>query len=174
MPEIFDSQAEWQAQFEQGWLAHYETDGAIDWSLYPRPRNREAVGRPGVPLSESRLLFVTSAGAYLPASQERFADENDLGDYGIRIIPSDTPLAEIAYAHTHYPHDAVNADPQVLLPLRHLETLRDAGDIGELAPQFVSFMGYQPLVPRVVAETAPQLVAYAKEAAVRAALLVPA
>ena len=174
MPEIFDSQPEWQAQFDSGWWAHYETNGAIDWSLYPRPRNREAVGVPGVPLSESRLLFVTSAGAYLPASQERFDDENDLGDYGIRAIPSDTPLGEIAYAHTHYPHDAVNADPQVLLPLRHLETLQNAGDIGALAPHIVSFMGYQPLVPRVVAETAPQVVAYAKEAAVRAALLVPA
>lgn len=174
MPEIFDSQPEWQVQFDSGWWAHYQNNGAIDWSLYPRPRNREAVGVPGVLLSESRLLFVTSAGAYLPASQERFDDENDLGDYGIRTIPSDTPLEEIAYAHTHYPHDAVNADPQVLLPLRHLETLQSAGDIGELAPNIVSFMGYQPLVPRVVTETAPQVVAYAKEAAVRAALLVPA
>lgn len=174
MPEIFDSQAEWQAQYESGWLAHYEANGAIDWSLYPRPHNREAVGALGVPLAESRLLFVTSAGAYLPDTQERFDDENDMGDYGIRTIPSDTPLTEIAYAHTHYPHDAVNADPQVLVPLRHLEDLREAGEIGALAPHMVSFMGYQPEVPRVVAETAPQLVAYAKEAAVRAALLVPA
>ena len=174
MPEIFDSQAEWQAQYESGWLAHYESTGEIDWSLYPRPRNREAVGVPGVPLAESRLLFVTSAGAYLPASQKRYDDENDMGDYSIRAIPSDTALDAIAYAHTHYPHEAVDADAQVLLPLRHLEALRDAGEIGELAPQTVSFMGYQPDVPRLVAETAPQIVAYAKEAAVRAALLVPA
>lgn len=174
MPEIFDNTAEWLAQYESGWLAHYQEHGAIDWSLYPRPRNREAVGGPGIPLTESRLLFVTSAGAYLPASQEKFADEDDLGDYDIRRLPSDAPLADIAYAHTHYPHDAVNADPQVLLPLRHLEALRDEGAIGDLAPEFVSFMGYQPDVPRVVAETAPQVVAYAKEAAVRAALLVPA
>ena len=68
----------------------------------------------------------------------------------------------------------MDADPQVLLPLRHLEALRDAGDIGALAPHAVSFMGYQPDVARLVAETAPQIVAYAKEAAVRAALLVPA
>lgn len=174
MPEIFDSPTEWQAQYESVWLAHYEANGAIDWSLYPRPRNQEAVGGPSIPLAESRLLFVTSAGAYLPAAQEPFAAENDLGDYGIRTIPSDTPLTEIAYAHTHYPHDAVDADPQVLLPLRHLESLRDEGLLGELAPDFVSFMGYQPDVPRVVAETAPRVVAFAKEAAVRAALLVPA
>ncbi len=174
MPEIFDSQAEWQAQYESSWLAHYEGTGEIDWSLYPRPRNREAVGVPGVDLRESRLLFVTSAGAYLPASQKRYDDENDMGDYSIRAIPSDTPLDAIAYAHTHYPHEAVDADPQVLLPLRHLEALRDAGEIGELAPHAVSFMGYQPDVARLVAETAPQIVAYAKEAAVRAALLVPA
>ena len=174
MPETFDSAAEWQAQYERGWLAHYEATGEIDWSLYPRPRNKEAVGAPGVNLRESRLLFVTSSGAYLPASQERYDDENDMGDYSIRTIPSDTPLEAIAYAHTHYPHDAVDADAQVLLPLRHLEALRDMGEIGELAPQAVSFMGYQPDVPRLVAETAPQIVAYAKEAAVRAALLVPA
>ena len=174
MPEIFDGREEWQAHYEGGWLAHYRASGEIDWSLYPRPRNREAVGAPGVNLRESRLLFVTSAGAYLPASQPAFDDENDLGDYDIRLIPSETALDEIAYAHTHYPHEAVKADGQVLLPLRHLEELRAAGDIGELAPQFVSFMGYQPDAPRVVAETAPLLAAYAKEAAVRAALLAPA
>ena len=174
MPEIFDGRAEWQAQYESGWLTHYQATGEIDWSLYPRPRNRESVGAPGAPLAESRLLFVTSAGAYLPASQPAFDDEHDLGDYDIRLIPSDAPLSEIDYAHTHYPHEAVKADGQVLLPLRHLEELRDAGDIGELAPQFVSFMGYQPDAPRVATETAPRVVAYAKEAAVRAALLVPA
>ena len=96
MAEIFDSQAEWQAQYESSWLAHYEGTGEIDWSLYPRPRNREAVGGPGVDLRESRLLFVTSAGAYLPTAQERYDDENDMGDYSIRAIPSDTPLDAIA------------------------------------------------------------------------------
>ena len=175
MAEIFDSQAEWQAQYESGWLAHYEASGEIDWSLYPRPRNREELsahrawicGKAGCSLSPP-------AGAYVPASQERYDDENDMGDYSIRAIPSDTPLDAIAYAHTHYPHDAVDADPQVLLPLRHLEALRDTGGICALAPHAVSFMGYQPDVARLVAETAPQMVAYAKEAAVRAALLVPA
>ena len=174
MSQIFDGEEKWTAEYESGWLAHYQASGAIDWSLYSRPRNHEPVGGPGVNLRESRLLFISSAGAHLRAAHEPFDAAHDLGDYSIRAIPSDTPLGEIAYAHTHYDHTAVNADPQVLFPLRHLEALRDEGTIVEIAPQAISFMGYQPDARRTVAETAPAIVAYAKEAAVRAALLVPA
>lgn len=62
-------------------------------------------------MRRSRLVLISSAGGYLPAGQEPFDAANPLGDYTIRLVPSATPLAEIAYAHDHYDHTAVNTDP---------------------------------------------------------------
>ena len=91
----------------------------------------------------------------------------------IRRFSIDTPFDAIAYAHTHYDHTAVNADPQVLLPLLHLKALVDDEVIGELAPDVISFMGYQPDIRPVLDETIPAIVTVCKEMAVDAALLVP-
>jgi hypothetical protein len=88
-------------------------------------------------------------------------------------VPSATPLGALSFAHDHYDHTAVNQDPQVLVPLRHLDNLVAAGAIGELAPVMVSFMGYQPDATRVVDETIPAILQVAQAAQVRAALLVP-
>ena len=172
--EILENRDEWYAAYQQGWLAHFEATGQFDWSIYNRPTNKEAFGLPGIDLSQSRLLFISSAGAYLPESQEVYDDENPIGDYTIRRIPSDTPLSKIAYAHTHYNHQYVEADPQVLVPLDHLRTMVSEGIIGELAPSMISFMGYLPDATRLVDETIPEIVRVAKEEQAQAALLVPA
>jgi hypothetical protein len=103
-----------------------------------------------------------------------FDAANPLGDYTIRRFPVTTPLESVAYAHTHYDHTAVKADPQVLIPLRHLADLVDEGVIGQLAPAVISFMGYQPDVTRTVHELIPAILAAVKAEAAQAALLVPA
>lgn len=172
--DIVENLAEWEATFQEGWLAHFEKTGETKWPLYNRPNNKTMPSGPAIDLSKSRLGFVTTSGAYLPASQEPFDDENLLGDYAIRTFPTSTQFADIAYAHTHYDHTAVNEDPQVLMPLRHLEDMVGEGAIGELTPSVVSFCGYQPDVARVVKETTPAIVAAAKAEAWDAALLVPA
>ena len=97
-----------------------------------------------------------------------------MGDYTIRRIPAATPLSDIAYAHTHYDHAAVDADPQVLVPLRHLDKMVENGTIGQLTGNFVSFMGYQPDVTRVLDETIPAIIEAASQERATAALLVPA
>ena len=107
----------------------------------------EAAG-PAIKLSESRLILISTAGGYLRGSQEPFDASNDLGDTSIRLFPSSTPLDALAYAHEHYDHDAADADPQVLLPLRHLDDL--------------------------VAESVPQVLEAALASGADAALLVPA
>ncbi|HRW10177.1 MAG TPA: glycine/sarcosine/betaine reductase selenoprotein B family protein, partial [Caldilineaceae bacterium] len=140
---------------------------------YKLPNNKVAPAGKGVDLSHSRLVLISSAGGYLPATQDPYDAENDLGDYTIRRFPITTPPEQIAFAHTHYDHAAVNADQQVLLPLGHLQDLVLEGKIGALAPDLISFMGYQPDAGRVVDETIPAIVAAAKEMAVQAALLVP-
>lgn len=172
--QIFENLDSWREEFEQGWLAHWQATGETNFKLYNRPKNSKAPSGSGVDLSRSRLALITSAGGYLHDSQEPFDAEHDLGDYTIRTFLSSTPFRAIAYAHTHYDHTAVNADPQVLVPLRHLEDMVSEGAIGELAPSVISFHGYQPDVERTVRETVPAIVEAARAEQIDAALLVPA
>ena len=161
------------AKFRDGWLGHYQQTGEIDWDRYPRLRNKSAPAGQGIDLAANRLMLISSAGSYLPPGQP-FDAKDPLGDYTVRLFPTATPPEQLALSHTHYDHTAVQADPQVLLPLRHLAELVAEGVIGELAPSVISFMGYQPDVTRVIDETIPAVVRAAKAEHVRAALLVPA
>ena len=174
--KILEDLEQWQAEYEQGWLAHYRKTGEMDWkNLYNRPKNKIAPSGPSIDLSQSRLMFISSAGAYLGEEQEPFSTNRaELGDYSIRTFPSSTPLEALAYAHVAYDQTAVNEDPQVLLPLRHLDDMVNEGIIGEVAPSVVSFCGWQPNVVQTINEMIPAIVEAAKTEEVDAALLVPA
>jgi D-proline reductase (dithiol) PrdB len=172
--EIFENPKEWLRSFQEGWLSHFEKTGEFDWKKYIRPRNLFAPGGSGIDLSKSRLLLISSAGAYLKEEQKPFDASNPLGDYSIRLIPSDTPLDQLAFAHEHYDGKFVAEDPQVLLPLQHLRDMVSDGLIGELAPVVVSFSGYHPNVIRVVKELIPAILSVAKQHRVEGTLLVPA
>lgn len=171
--DILDDRDEWYQEYQNNWLKHFQDTGETLWKIYNPPRNSSEIAGKGINLSQSKLLLLSSAGGYLKDSQEAFDASNLLGDYTTRIFPSDTPLNALAFAHEHYDHTAVNADPQVLLPLRHVETLVAEGIIGEVASNVVSFMGYQPDVTRLLDETIPAI----REAIVKenpqAVLLVP-
>jgi hypothetical protein len=171
--KILENRAAWEATFNAGWLAHFHATGETKWDLYNRPDNKEAPAGPGIDLSRSRLLLISSAGGYLRHSQEPFDAPDPLGDYTIRTFPVDTDPIAIAFAHDHYDQTAVNEDQQVLLPLAHLRDLVAEGVIGELASSVVNFMGYQPVITRVLDETIPAIVAVAKAERVDGALLVP-
>ncbi len=164
----------WGTEFEQGWLAHLQETGKFNWKTYPKIKNKSAPAGPAVDLSQSRLGLISTAGGYLPDKQEAFDAFHPLGDYSIRCFSTSIPLKSIAYAHDHYDHTAVNEDPQVLLPLRHLENMVAAGTIGDLAPSVISFMGYQPDIREVVNTMIPAIMEIAKAEAFDAALLVPA
>ena len=172
--EILEDRDQWLAGYQAGWFAHYRRTGETDWTSYDHPWNSTAPQGPGVDLAESRLLLISSAGAYLPGQQQPFDAGDPLGDYTTRLFPASTPFDELAIAHEHYDQAAVNQDPQVLLPLGHLADLVARGTIGELATSVVSFMGYQPDATRVVDETCPAIVRAAQEEGAQAALLVPA
>lgn len=171
--EILENRAEWLAEYQSNWLKTFEETGEIIWKLYNLPRNKEVPGTAGVDVSQSRLLVVTSGGFYVAGEQEPFDAENDLGAYDIRMLPSDATAADLAIAHTHYDHTAVNEDLDVLVPLSHLHQMVADGAIGELAPAVVSFMGYQPDATQVVDVTTPAIVEVAKAQQADAVLLVP-
>lgn len=170
--EILEHRDAWYQTYRDGWLATYEQTGKPGWKQYKRPQNEEYPHGAGISLSHSRLMLITSAGGYLAASQTPYDDQSDLGDYTIRTFPVDTPLEALAFAHTHYDHTAVNRDPQVLVPLRHLQAMLADGRIGGLT-SVVSFMGYQPDATRVIDETIPLIVEAARRENADAALLVP-
>lgn len=172
--EILENPAQWQAEYEQGFLAHFRKTGETNWKLYNRPRNSRAPSGRGIVLSRSRLLLITSAGSYLRGEQPPYDAANPLGDYSIRTYPSDTPLDALAIAHDHYDHAAVDADRQVLIPLRHLEEMVNEGRIGSLTRNAISFHGYQPDVIRTLNETIPAILEVARQEGAQAALLVPA
>lgn len=171
--EIIENKAAWLSDYESGWLANYQETGETVWKLYNIPKNEEPVPGKAVDITKSRLVLISSAGMYLPATQSPFDAENDLGDYEIREISIDSTADDLAIAHTHYDHTAVNEDLEVLVPLNHLKEMVAAGQIGELAPQVISFMGYQPNAVRVAEETTPAIVAAAQALNAEAALLVP-
>ena len=171
--ELLENRDQWSTDFRAGWLKAYDESGKPDWDTYPRPRNKVVPSGRAVDLTKSRLMLISSAGGYLRESQEPFAAADVLGDYSIRTFPVATPFGELAYAHDHYDHADVDADPQTVLPLRHLETMVAEGAIGELTPSVVSFMGYQPDITRVVDEIIPQVLAIAQSEQADAALLVP-
>jgi len=171
--DILENKTQWQKQYHDNFLEHYHQTGSLDWRQYPHPRNTRAPAGPGIDLSRSRLMLISSAGGYLDGAQEPFDAAHPLGDYTIRLIPSSTPLEMLAFAHDHYDHGAVDQDPQVLMPLRHLEALAGEGLIGEVASQTVSFMGYQPDVGRVVDELIPPILETAAAERIEAALLIP-
>ena len=172
--KILENEEQWLAEFQSGWLAHYQKTGECNWKIYKRPKNKDAPEGSGVDLSRSRLVLITSAGSYLAESQEPYDAADLLGDYTIRTYPSSTPLSTLAMAHYHYDHTAVDADRQVLIPLRLLEDMVAEGNIGELSPNVISFHGYQPDATRLIAETIPLIISAAKKEAAHAALLVPA
>ena len=174
MVEILENRADWAAYFAANWFKHYQETGETDFKQYQYARNEEPVSGKGVDLSKSRLVFITTSGAYLKDSQAAYDAENALGDYTLRMFPVDTPLNKLAFAHTHYNHKYVDSDAQVLVPLKHLADMVSEGKIGELAPQVIAFSGYMPDVSRVLDEVIPQVVGMAKEQQADAALLVPA
>ncbi len=171
--EILENREAWLEEFERGWLAHYLATGEEDWERYNRPTNEEIPAGPGLDPSRARLVLISTAGGYLKGEQEPFDAADPYGDYTLRTFPIATSFGGIAFAHDHYDHSAVDEDPQVLLPLRHLEQMEAAGQIGELAETVVSLMGYQPYATRTVDEAIPAVLSAVTKLEVDAALLVP-
>ena len=172
--DILENKTEWLAEYQNNWLKSFQESGQIDWGLYNLPNNKTIPAGKGVDLSQSKLMVVTSGGFYVKGTQEPFDEDNPLGAYDIRELPSDATAADLAISHTHYNHTAVNQDLDVLIPLSHLNERVAAGEIGELTPSIISFMGYQPDATRVADETTPAVVAAAQAQQADAVLLIPA
>jgi hypothetical protein len=170
--DILENRSAWSAGFA-GWLERNRATGAMDWKRYAYARNQEAVAGPAVELGRSRLLLVTSSGAFVRGEQEPFAAADPLGDPSYRTFSVDVAPERLAFAHDHYDHAFVDRDVQSAVPLRHLSAMVEEGAVGTLVPTVFSFSGYLPDVGRVVDDLAPPLLDLARREGADAALLVP-
>ena len=145
----------------------FQADGAV-WS---------AVGRP---LPEAQIALLTSAGLFLPATQppfdvEREKREPTWGDPTFRVIPRDTEPAEVDATHLHLNTRDLKEDFNVALPLRAFAELEAAGEIGSLADEHYSLMGYQvDGLDEWRTTYGPDIASRLKKAAVDAVVLAPA
>jgi len=171
--KIVERLDKWNDNYQNGCLKDFETTGKVNWKSYSYIKNSSSPASNGIDPADSKLLFISSAGGYLPANDKPFDACNILGDYSIREIPIQTDFSKIDFAHEHYDTAAVKQDAQVLLPFKHLQKFVDESKIGELCETAISFMGYQPDVNRILIETIPAILEIAKVNKATAALLVP-
>jgi D-proline reductase (dithiol) PrdB len=93
------------------------------------------------PLAESRLTFVSTAGVQ-PKGSIPFDTVHPVGDYTFRRVPSNSLSSDLEIHQLKYPIVGAEKDLNVIFPIERLQELTDEGIIGELAPNFFSFIGY--------------------------------
>ncbi len=130
------------------------------------------------PINQARFALVTSAGVYLKGKQEPFdlagERKNPLwGDPTYRAIPSDVQQDQIGVAHLHINSEDIEQDINIVLPVQRFQELATASEIGSLASQHYSFMGYQANDDEWRERYGPEVAQRMIEEEVDAALITP-
>ena len=127
-----------------------------------------------MPLAQSRVALVTSAGLYRPGVDRDFGSREG-EDVTVRLLPRDTDVTTLAIGQTSNSFDrgAIEHDRNLALPLDRLRSLVDTREIGSIAPQHVSFNGSIIAPGRFVRDIAPQVADVLRADQVDAVLFVP-
>lgn len=126
--------------------------------------------RPAKPLAGCRLAIVTTAGLH-----RREDRPFGPGEQTYRVIPADTPAAEIVQSHTSLGFDraAIMRDLNISFPVDRLRELVERGELGAVGPNHYSFMGAQREVVRIERETGPEVGRRLRDEGVNLALITP-
>lgn len=129
------------------------------------------------PLEECTVALVSSAGLALntdqPFDQEGERQNPWWGDPSFRVLPRTTKAEELKLYHLHIHPRLVEQDLNTIFPLQHLLELEHRGEIGRVASNHYSYMGYI-LQPQVLLEqSVPEMVYRMKQDGVDIVLLVP-
>jgi D-proline reductase (dithiol) PrdB len=126
--------------------------------------------RPAASLSGCRLAIVTTAGLHRRGDRP-FGP----GEQTYRVIPSDTPAADIVQSHTSLGFDriATMRDLNISFPVDRLRELIARGELGGTGPSHYSFMGAQRDLKRIQEETGPEVGRRLREEGVQVALITP-
>jgi D-proline reductase (dithiol) PrdB len=97
------------------------------------------------------------------------------GDQSYRVIPSDTPAAEIVQSHTSLGFDRVPImrDLNISFPIDRIGELVTRGVLGGAAPSHYSFMGAQRELTRIERETGPEVGRRLRDEGVDAVVITP-
>jgi D-proline reductase (dithiol) PrdB len=122
------------------------------------------------PLSACRLALVTSAGLHRRGDRP-FGP----GEQTYRVIPSDTPTADIVQSHTSLGFDrvAIMRDINVTFPIDRVRELVGRGEVGGLGPSSYSFMGALRDSARLESETGPEVARRLRDEGVEVVVLTP-
>ncbi len=122
------------------------------------------------PPSSCRLAIVTTAGLH-----RRDDRPFGPGEQNYRVIPSDTPAADIVQSHTSLGFDRVPTmrDLNISFPVDRLRELVARGELGGSAPYHYSFMGAQRDLKRIQEETGPEVGRRLRDEGVEIALITP-
>lgn len=122
------------------------------------------------PLPESRLAIVTTAGLHRRADRP-FGP----GEQTYRVIPGDTPAADIVQSHTSLGFDRVPTmrDLNISFPVDRLRELVARGELGGTAPHHYSFMGALRDLRRIQEDTGPEVGRRLRDEGVDAVLITP-
>lgn len=122
----------------------------------------------GPPLRERRVAIITTSGVHARGDRP-FA--SGAADY--RVIPGDTPHAELIMSHSsvNFDRSGFQEDVNVVFPLDRLRELQADGVVGSVSDFHYSFMGAAPI--RALEATARELASLLKKDRVDAVLLSP-
>jgi D-proline reductase (dithiol) PrdB len=122
------------------------------------------------PLAACRLAIVTTAGLH-PRRERPFTP----GEQGYRVIPAETPTADIIQSHTSLGFDRTPQmrDVNISYPIDRLRELVARGELGGLGPRGYSFMGALRDTARLEGETGPEIGRRLREEGVDAVLITP-
>ena len=122
----------------------------------------------GAPLTQRKVALISTAGLH-----RRDGRPFALGASDYRLIPADTPSADLVMSHmsTNYDRTGFQQDWNVVFPLDRLHELAASGDIGSVAQYHYSFMGATDV--RALEPQARNLARIIRADGVDAALLVP-
>ncbi|MBM3219748.1 MAG: hypothetical protein FJZ38_13925 [Candidatus Rokubacteria bacterium] len=122
------------------------------------------------PLTACRLAIVTTAGLH-----RRGDTPFGPGEQTYRVIPADTPAADIVQSHTSLGFDrtAIMRDVNISYPIDRLRELVDRRALGGLAPNGYSFMGAQRELTKIANETGPEVAGRLRADGADAVLLTP-
>jgi D-proline reductase (dithiol) PrdB len=128
------------------------------------------VTRLATPLSRCRLAIVTTAGLHRRGDRP-FGP----GEQTYRVIPSDTPAADILQSHTSLGFDRVPMmrDLNICFPVDRLRELVARAELGGAASHHYSFMGAQRDLRRIQGETGPEVGRRLRDEGVEVALITP-
>ncbi len=122
----------------------------------------------GPPLRERRVAIVTTSGVHVRGDRP-FA----MGAADYRIIPGDTPHADLLMSHSsvNFDRSGFQEDINVVFPLDRLRELHAGGVVGSVSDYHYAFMGAAPI--RALEAKARELASMLKKDRVDAVLLTP-